>query len=98
MVREVGGREPLRGTGRVSLGDVFVVLPAERRERNDAGVEPDVPDLGDPLDLGAARLAADADRVDPGAPELLEILDRRGRALEELRLLPITLSCPHEHG
>ena len=48
VVGEVGGREPLRGAGRVSLGDVFVVLPAERRERDDARVEPDVADLRDP--------------------------------------------------
>ena len=99
MVGQVGRGEPLRGAGRIALDDVLGALPAERRERHDAGVEPDVPDLGDPLDLLAARLAANADLVDPGAPELLEL--RRARPVarsSELRLLPITFSCPHEHG
>ena len=51
---------------------------------DDAGVEPGVADLLDPLDLGAAALAADADRVDPGTVELLELLQARDGALLEL--------------
>ena len=41
---------PRRGARRVALRDVLGALPAERRERDDPRVEPDVADLGDPLD------------------------------------------------
>ncbi len=51
---------------------------------DDAGVEPGVADLGDPLDLGAAVLAADADGVDPRPVQLLELLEPRDGALLEL--------------
>ena len=49
VVGQVGGRQPLGGAGRVPLRHVLRALPAERRERDDAGVEPDVADLLDPL-------------------------------------------------
>ena len=74
--------------------DVLGALPAEGRERDDPGVEPHVADLGDPLDLVAARLAADPDRVDPRAPELLELVDGAGGALEQLRLRPDHVQLP----
>ena len=86
VVGEVGGRESLRSAGRVSLGDVFGALPAERRERDDARVEPDVADLRDPADGLTARLAADRHLVDPRAPELLELVETGDRALGELGL------------
>ena len=91
-------RQPARGARRVALRDVLGALPAEGRERDDAGVEPDVADLRDPLDLGAARLAADADLVDPRAAELLEPLDRAGRALLELRLRADHVQVPARAG
>jgi hypothetical protein len=51
---------------------------------DDAGVEPGVADLLDPLDLGVAALAADADGVDPRPVQLLELLEPRDGALLEL--------------
>jgi hypothetical protein len=86
VVGEVGAGQPPRRAGRVPLGHVLGALPAERRERDDARIEPDVADLGDPLDLLPARLATDPDLVDPGATKLLEPLDRHGRVLQELCL------------
>ena len=77
---EVGRGQALRRAGAVALGDELRVLPAERRERHDARVEPDIADLLDARHGLAARLAADRHRVDPGAPQLLELiepLDRR---------------------
>ena len=86
VVGEVGGRQPLRRTRRVPLGYPFRVLPAERRERHDAGVEPDVADLRDaPHGLGA-RLAANRYLVDPRPAELLELLEPGDGTLHELGL------------
>ena len=85
VVGQVGGREALRRARRVALGHVLRALPPERRERDDPGVEPDVSDLGDALDLLAAGLAGDPDLVDPGTAELLELLEPVGRPGLELR-------------
>ena len=62
---QVGCRQPARSAGRVALRHELVVPPAERRERDDAGIEPHVPDLRDPTHLLAAGLAADRHVVDP---------------------------------
>ena len=60
------------------------MLPAQGRERHDAGVEPDVADLLDPDDGLAAGLAGDRHGVDPRAPELLELVKPLERALLQL--------------
>ena len=65
VVWEVCVCEPAGRAGRVTLGDPGRVLPPERGERNDACVEPDVPDLEDALNGLAARFAADRNSVDP---------------------------------
>ncbi len=77
---------PVSGAGRVAARDEFRVLPAERREGDDAGVEPDVADLDDAPDRLAARLARDRHLVDPRAAQLLELVESAGRALLELGL------------
>src|SRR5262249_61457677 len=59
MVGQVRSGEPARGARSVPLRDPLGALPAERGERDDAGVEPDVTDLDDALDALAACLAAD---------------------------------------
>ena len=84
VIVEVGGRQPFGGAGRISLRDERRVLPAERRERDDAGVEPDVADLDDAAHRLAARLATNRHLVDPGPAQLLELLEPFGRALLEL--------------
>src|SRR5581483_8165128 len=55
--------------------DPLVVLPAQRGERHDPGVQPRVADLGDPPDLRVALLAADGDLVDPGTVQLPELVE-----------------------
>ena len=86
VVGEVGGRQPLRRARGVALGYPFGVLPAERRERDDAGVEPDVADLRDAPHGLVTRLAADRHLVDPRPAELLELLEPGDGALGELGL------------
>ena len=86
VVGEIRRGQARGGAGRVPLLDVLGALPAQRREGNDAGVEPDVPDLGDPAHGLAARLAADRHLVDPRAAQLLEPVEARDGTLGELRL------------
>src|SRR5205814_6597007 len=81
-------REAFRRAGRVAARDPLGIVPAERGERHDARVEPDVADLDDALDLRAAGLAPDRDAVDPGAVELLQPLDAPDGSLLELRSRP----------
>ena len=68
----------------VAVLDPLGVLPAERRERDDAGVEPRVADLRDPLHLLPTCLAMDRHVVDPGAVQLLELVEPPHRSLFEL--------------
>ena len=84
LVGQVGVGELARGSGRVAALDPLGVLPAERREGDDAGVEPDVADLRHTLDRLAAGLAADEHAIDPGPVQLLELLDAFDRAVLEL--------------
>src|SRR5256885_4587870 len=86
MIGKVGARETLRRAGGVALGDPLRVLPAKRGEGDDARVQPDVTDLGYASNLLAARLAADRHVVDPGAVQLLELVEARCRALLQLGL------------
>src|SRR6266576_4979711 len=81
MIGKVGARETLRRAGGVALGDPLRVLPAKRGEGDDARVQPDVTDLGYASNLLAARLAAARHVVDPGAVQLLELVEARCRAL-----------------
>src|SRR4029077_13613072 len=67
VVWEVCVCEPAGRAGCVTFGDPGRVLPPERREGDDACVEPDVPDLGNALYRLAAGFAADRNSVDPGA-------------------------------
>ena len=75
VVGEVGRRQPLRRACRVPLGDVLGALPAERRERDDPGVEPDVADLRDPLAPPRRTPRSGSDLVDPRPAQLLELLE-----------------------
>ena len=84
MVRQIGVRHATRCAGRIPLRHPLRVLPPERREVNDARVEPGVADLLDPRHLCAAVLAADRHLVDPGPVQLLELVEPRDRALVEL--------------
>ena len=85
MVGQIGARQAPRGAGRVAGLDVLRALPAERREGDDPGVEPDVADLRDAAHALVAGLAADRHLVDPRPAELLELLESAERALLELR-------------
>src|SRR6185437_16752604 len=78
-------RQPAGRAGRIPFRYPLRVLPAERREVDDAGVEPRIADLFDPSHLGAAVLAADRHRIDPGPVQLLELVEPRDRTLVELR-------------
>src|SRR5262249_37188876 len=86
-LRDPVGREPrlpVRVVGDIRAGEARsrargvavlhrgLVSPAERGEVDDAGVEPGIADLGNPLTLLSAVLTANDDAVDPGAVELLE--------------------------
>ncbi len=86
VIWQIGFRQAVGGAGRVTLGHPFRVLPAERRERDDARVEPDVADLQDPGDRLAARGATDRHTVDPRTAQLLELLEALRRELAQLRL------------
>ncbi len=86
VVRQVGLRQLTRRTGRVALRDPLLILPAQRRERDDAGVEPDVADFLHALDRVAALLAAHRHAVDPRTAQLLELLEAAECAFLELRL------------
>ncbi len=88
VVGEIGPREPCRGSGGVAARDPLRALPPERREGNDPGVEPGVPDLGNAPDLAVALLAPHRHLVDPGTVELPEALEPGDRALLELRARP----------
>ena len=76
MLSKLGG--PAEGTSRRSCCIAAFaprrIPPTERREVDDPGVEPRVADLGDPLHLAVALLAADDDAVDPRAVQLFELL------------------------
>jgi len=84
VIREIGVRQPARGPRRVPLVHPCRVLPAERRERDDAGVEPDVADLVDAHDGLVALLATDRHAVDPRAAQLLQLVEALDRARLEL--------------
>ena len=93
--REISARRARR----VAVRDPFRVLPAERREVDDAGVEPDVADLLDPLDRRRRTLAADAARASIhgrrsssscSSPETA----RSSSSARE----PMTFRCPHSHA
>ena len=84
VIGQVGAVSPARGAGRVPALDPLGVLPAERRERHDAGVEPDVADLLDAATSPPALLAADRDGVDPRPAQLLQLVEAAGRPLLEL--------------
>ena len=84
MIGQIRGRQALGGAGRIPRLDELGALPAERREGDDPGVEPDVADLRHAPHLLAAGLAADRHLVDPGTAELLELLEPAERALLEL--------------
>ena len=86
VVGQVRLRQPAGRTGRVALGHPFLVLPAQRRERNDARIEPDVADLRDPGDRLTAGGAPDRHAVDPRPAQLLELFEALRRALPQLRL------------
>src|SRR5262249_52414092 len=75
-----------RRPGRIAVLDPLGVLPTERRERDDAGVEPRVADFGDALHGLPTLLARDLHGVDPRSVQLWEILDRRDGAILELAL------------
>ncbi len=61
------------------------VAPAERREVDDAGVEPRVAHLDDAFHLPIAGGAADAHAVDPGTVQLLQLVETRDGTLLQLR-------------
>src|ERR671934_257703 len=84
VVGQIGAGQVTGGAGGVAALDPRVVLPAKRREGDDSCVEPDVSNLGHPLDRLAARLTANEDPVDPGPVELLELLDPLDRACLQL--------------
>src|SRR5437764_11218828 len=84
VIGEVGAREAGGRARRVAVRNPLLVLPAERRERDDPRVEPGVADLRDPPRLVAAALAADRHLVDPGPVQLPELLETGGRPLLEL--------------
>ena len=87
VVGQVGPRQPARRAGRVALRNPRRVLPAERRERDDAGVEPDVADLGDPRRPRSPHCSQrDRHAVDPGPAQLLELVEPVERPLLELGL------------
>ena len=88
MVGQRGRRQITGRSGRIALGHPLVVLPAERRERDDARVEPHVADLEDPRDRFAALRAADRDAVDPRPAQLLELLEPLGGEVLQLGLRP----------
>ena len=85
---------PLAAPVAYPCGDELRVFPAERREGDDARVEPDVAHLGDASHLGAALLAGDRHLVDPRPAQLLQLLDSRGRPLEQLGLRPDHVQVP----
>src|SRR3954463_2798428 len=80
VIRKVRAREALGRAGCIALRNPLWVLPAERREGDDACVQPDVADLGHASYLLAARLATDRHVVDPWAVQLLELVEPRRRA------------------
>ena len=80
VVGQVGAGQPCGGPGRVPVLDPLGVLPPERRERDDAGVEPRVADLLDASHLGAA-FTRDRDLVDPGPMQFLQLVEPARRAL-----------------
>ena len=58
--------------------------PIERRERDDAGIEPAVTNLLHPLAIRPARWAADHDVVDPRPVQLAELVEAALRELPQL--------------
>ena len=77
---------PTPAPRREALGLVAVAPIAERRERDDAGVEPAVADLGHAHRLRPALGTVDRDRVDPGPVQLLQAVEAGRRALAQLLL------------
>ena len=85
VIGKIGACEPLSSPGPVAGLDPLRVLPAERGEGHDPRVEPDVADLGDPLDaFRSACRAADLDGVDPRPVELLKLFHPGRRQILEL--------------
>jgi hypothetical protein len=83
VIRQVGVRQALAGARGIPALLEGIAPPAERRERHDAGVEPAVADFGHAGgDLTAVRL--DADAVDPGPVQLLELVERIHGPLAQL--------------
>ena len=83
VVGQVGLRQPHARAGREALGLVGVAAVAERRERDDAGVEPAVAHLGHAHGLGPALGAGDRDGIDPWPVQLLQPLEARGGSLAQ---------------
>ena len=95
VVGQVGARDANRRARRVAVLDPLRVLPAERREGHDAGVEPRVADLRDPAQvIGVAAVAADRDLVDPRPVQLLELVEPGRCALPQLRERPDDVQPP----
>ena len=84
VIGKIGAGQSLGGAISIATVNPLRILPAERRERHDPGVEPDVADLGNPLyAFGPAGRAADPDGVDPRAVQLGKLLQaRRGQFLK----------------
>ena len=77
LVHDVVRREPPRPV-------LLVVEPIERRERDDAGIEPAVTNLLHRLAVRPARWAADHDVVDPRPVQLAELVEAALRELPQL--------------
>ena len=84
MVGQVSPRKAARGAGRIASLDPDGIPPAERRERHDSSIEPDVADLRDAADSLATRLAANHDGVDPRPMKLLQLVEPLECSLLEL--------------
>src|SRR6185295_4616419 len=85
VIWKIGACESLSSTGPVAALHKLRVFPAERGERHDSSVKPDVADLGDTAyALGSACRAADLDGVNPRAMELYELIHAGRREVVEL--------------
>src|SRR6476620_10900254 len=85
VIRKISTGESLGCAGPVAALHKLRVFPAERGERHDSSVKPDVADLGNPLHaFVSASRAADLNGVNPRAMELHELIHAGGRQLLEL--------------
>ena len=84
VIGQVGGRDTMRGAGGIAPFAPSVVVPAERRERDDARVQPHIAHLGDALHRAVALRAADLHAVDPRAVQFGQVGDLADRAVLEL--------------